>query len=174
MKMEAKCVTVGASSGFDETVVEGEVVADAVAPPGPAAPEVGVVVQNVLVDVTEHQLGIGRTEDGHGDQSDVAVLRLGFLHRPVEGPRVELAPAHGSGSHGRVASHHRGGRVEAAGVGQEERAQIVRHPAEMERQRRGRRQRSRPRSPRSSARRGVRKESRRMSVAETFRHRVVV
>ena len=110
--------------------------ADAVAPSGAPAAEVGVVVEDVLVDVTEHQLGIRRTEDGHGDQSDVAVLRFGFFNGPVQGPRVEFASGDGSN---RIGARHR--RVQTGGVRQEERAEIMRHSTQMQRQGCGRRKR---------------------------------
>lgn len=52
---------------------------DRVPPARAARAEVCIVVQNVLVDVGEDQLPIGRAEDGHGDKAYVAVLRLGLL-----------------------------------------------------------------------------------------------
>ena len=41
--------------------------------------EVEVVVQDVLVDVCQHQLLLGAAQDRHADQADVGVLRLGLL-----------------------------------------------------------------------------------------------
>ena len=58
-------LAVGAASGFDETIVQTQIVPDAVAPAGPARPEISVIVQYVLIDVAEHQFLVSRTEDGH-------------------------------------------------------------------------------------------------------------
>ena len=72
-------LAVGAAAGLDEAVVQGEVVADAVPPAGASAPEVGIVVQNPLVDLAQDELLVVSAEDGHGDQTDVAMTRLRFL-----------------------------------------------------------------------------------------------
>lgn len=86
--MDGPVVTlaVSAAARLDEAVVEGQVVPDRVSPAGSAGPKVGVVVQDVLVDVRKHQFALGRAENGHGDEADVAVLGLGLLglERPGE------------------------------------------------------------------------------------------
>ena len=84
---------------LQEEVVEGEVVADRVPPALAAVPEVGEVVQHVLVDVRQHQLLLGVAEDGHGDQPDVGVLRLGLVR---EGDPEESGVELGHGEHGEV------------------------------------------------------------------------
>lgn len=67
-----------------------EIVPDGVPPPGAPVPEVGEVVEDVLVDVGKHQLLVGHAQDGHGDQADVRVLRLRLVGQ-AEQARVELA-----------------------------------------------------------------------------------
>lgn len=71
--------SISTSSRLDETVIERQIVPDGVAPPWTSRPEVGIVFEDVLVDVREDEFLFGRREDGHGDESDVAVLGLGFL-----------------------------------------------------------------------------------------------
>lgn len=84
-------LAVGRPTGLDETVVERQVVPDRVAPSRAPGPEVRVVVQYVLVDVGQHELALGRSEYGHGDESDVAVLRLGLVGRLQSGGRASAA-----------------------------------------------------------------------------------
>jgi len=81
-------LAVGRPPGLDETVVERQVVPDRVAPSRAPGPEVRVVVQYVLVDVGQDELALGRSEYGHGDESDVAVLRLGLVGRLQSGARA--------------------------------------------------------------------------------------
>lgn len=50
-----------------------------VPPTGSAGSEVWVVIEDVLVDVGENEFTVGRTEDGHRDETDVAMLRFRFL-----------------------------------------------------------------------------------------------
>ena len=82
-------LAVSTAAGLDEAVVERQVVADAVAPAGTTGTEICIIVQYILINITQHQFLVGRTEDGHGDEADVAVLRLGLLLGPVE-TRIEL------------------------------------------------------------------------------------
>jgi len=84
-------LAVGRPTGLDETVVERQVVPDRVAPSRAPGPEVRVIVQYVLVDVGQHELALGRSEYGHGDESDVAVLRLGLVGRLQSGARAPAA-----------------------------------------------------------------------------------
>ena len=56
---------VGRPPGLDEAVVEAEIVPDGVAPSRAPVPEVGVVVQDVLVDVCQHQLHLLAAKNGH-------------------------------------------------------------------------------------------------------------
>ena len=72
-------LAVGAAARLHEAVVEGEVVADAVAPAGTAAPEVRIVVQYPLIDVAEYELALLGAEDRHGDDADVTVVRFRFV-----------------------------------------------------------------------------------------------
>ncbi len=64
---------------LDKAVVEGEVVADGVPPARAAGPEVVVVIQNPLVDVAEHEFLVAGTQDRHGNEADVRVVRFGLL-----------------------------------------------------------------------------------------------
>ena len=70
---------VGRPARLDEAVVQGEVVPDGVSPSRSPVAEVKVVVQDVLVDVCQHQLLLGAAQDRHADQADVGVLWLGLL-----------------------------------------------------------------------------------------------
>ena len=70
---------IGCPARFDEAVIQGEVVSDGVSPSRSPVAEVKVVVQDVLVDVCQHQLLLGAAQDRHADQADVGVLRLGLL-----------------------------------------------------------------------------------------------
>ena len=62
--------TVGATV-FDEALVEGEVVSDAVLPSLVLFAVEGEVIHDVLVDVTEHHLLVRVTEDRHRYESNV-------------------------------------------------------------------------------------------------------
>ena len=79
MNCPVVALAIGCPAGLDEAVVEGEVVADGVPPAWSAVSEVEVVVQDVLVDVCQHQLLLGAAQDRHADQADVGVLWLGLL-----------------------------------------------------------------------------------------------
>ena len=72
--------------------------------------EVKVVVQDVLVDVCQHQLLLGAAQDRHADQADVGVLRLGLLR---EGHPEQAGVQLGHGEEGKV-----GGGAEAGREGQ--------------------------------------------------------
>ena len=67
------------ATGFDEAIVEREVVPNRVAPAGTTSTKVSVVIQYPLVDVGQDELLLRRTENGHGDQTDVRVRWFGFL-----------------------------------------------------------------------------------------------
>ena len=94
-------LAVGAAARLHEAVVEGEVVADAVAPAGTAAPEVRIVVQYPLIDVAEYQLALLGAEDRHGDDADVTVVRFrfvvgsdGLLVRSSRGEQIAVSYRH--------------------------------------------------------------------------------
>ena len=72
-------LAVGSALELLEALVEGEVVANAVAPALTSRVEVRVVVEDPLVDVAQHQLLLLRAQDSHGDESDVAVTGLRFF-----------------------------------------------------------------------------------------------
>ena len=92
-------LAVGSSARLQEEVIEGQVVSDGVPPALASVSEVGEVVQNILVDVGQHQLLVGAAEDGHGDQSNVGMLGLGLVReRDSEQPGVQL----GHGEHCQV------------------------------------------------------------------------
>ena len=63
--------TVTGASTLDEAGVGGEVVADAVLPRALGRVVVGVVVQDVLVDVSQHEASLLGSRDGLGDHGDV-------------------------------------------------------------------------------------------------------
>ena len=68
--------SVCAASTFEKAFIQGEVVSDAVFPSRSPSPEVGIVVEDPLVDVSENQfLSLG-AEDGHSNERDVAVTGL--------------------------------------------------------------------------------------------------
>ena len=101
---------VGRPARLDEAVVQGEVVPDGVPPAGSPVAEVKVVVEDVLVDVRQHQLLVRAAQDGHADQPDVGVLRLGLLR---EGHPEQAGVQLGHGEEGEV-----GGGAEAGREGQ--------------------------------------------------------
>jgi len=75
---------VSGSAGFNKAIVEREIVPDGVSPAGSAVSKVREVVQYVLVDVSQHQLVLLGAEDGHGDETDVRVLRLRLVRNSEE------------------------------------------------------------------------------------------
>ena len=78
--------------------------------------EVEVVVQDVLVDVRQHQLLLRAAQDGHADQPDVGVLRLGLLR---EGHPEQAGVQLGHGEEGQVGGGAEPGR-EGEGQGESE------------------------------------------------------
>jgi hypothetical protein len=70
---------------LDEAVIEREVVSDGIPPSWTPGPEVGVVVENVLVNVTEDELLVGGAEYSHGNETNVAMLGLGLVGRTAHG-----------------------------------------------------------------------------------------
>ena len=101
---------VGRPARLDEAVVQGEIVPDRVSPSGSPVAEVKVVVQDVLVDVCQHQLLLNTAQDSHAYQPDVGVLRLGLLR---EGHPEQAGVQLGHGEEGQV-----GGGAEAGREGQ--------------------------------------------------------
>lgn len=78
---------IGRSARLDEAIVEREIMANRVAPARTSTPKVRIIVEDVLVDVGEHELLVGHAENGHGYEADVAVLGLwlfGLEHSIVE------------------------------------------------------------------------------------------
>lgn len=60
---------------------------DRVTPARSATPEVRVVIEDVLINVGQDELLVGIAIDGHGNQTNVAMLWLGFFgleHSVVE------------------------------------------------------------------------------------------
>lgn len=57
----------------------------AVPPSGTSAPEIRVVVEYPLIDVAENQLTFLGAEYCHGNDADVAVVRLGFVVQACRG-----------------------------------------------------------------------------------------
>ena len=92
-------LAIGSSPRLQEEIIERQVVSDAVPPALAAVSEVREVVQHVLVDVSQHQLLLRAAEDGHGDESNVGVLRLGFVR---EGDPEESGVKLGHGEHCQV------------------------------------------------------------------------
>ena len=72
-------LAVSTSSCFDKTIVQTQVVPDAVSPTWSSAPEVRVGVENPLIDVAEYQLTLLGAEDRHCYDTDVAVVWFWFL-----------------------------------------------------------------------------------------------
>ena len=60
---------------------------DRVPPARSSGPEVVVVVQDPLVDITQHQLLVLGAENGHSDQPDVRVVRFRLLVHETS-PRI--------------------------------------------------------------------------------------
>ena len=67
------------ASHLDETVVEAEVVPDAVLPGGEPGPVVGEPASDELTDAVEGESLVRGLDDGHGDHRDVGVWRLHVL-----------------------------------------------------------------------------------------------
>jgi len=147
-------LAVGAPAGLDEAVVEREVMANGIAPAGPAGPEVGIVLEDVLIDVGEHELLLGRGEYRHGDQADVAVLGFRFLGYPLV---MRVQQRHGQGEPTGVTGRGRGCRV------QRQRCRESRAHAQMGRRR-----------PRWRMRDAGVLRVQLLRQSQTFRHRVVV
>ena len=99
--------SIGSPARLDEAVVQREVVPYGVPPAGSPVPEVKVVVQDVLVDVRQHQLLLRAAQDGHADQPDVGVLRLGLLW---EGHPEQAGVQLGHGEEGQVGGGAEPGR----------------------------------------------------------------
>lgn len=76
-------LAVSAPTGLDEAVVQREIVSDGIAPAGPAGAEVRIMLEDVLVDVGQHELLLRRRQDRHGDQADVTVLGFRLLGYPL-------------------------------------------------------------------------------------------
>ena len=70
---------ISTSSGFDETIIERQVVSDAVSPTRSTISKVSVIVEDVLVDVRKNHFLIGHAEDCHSNQADVTMLGLRFV-----------------------------------------------------------------------------------------------
>ena len=90
---------VGGSSCLHKAVVDGQVVPDGVSPTMTSVAEIGKVIQDVLVDVSQDELLLGRTQDSHRDEANVGMLRLrlfGEIHS--EESRIQL----GERKHGQV------------------------------------------------------------------------
>ena len=98
---------VGRPARLDEAVVQGEVVPYGVPPARSPVAEVKVVVQDVLVDVRQHQLLLWAAQDGHADQPDVGVLGLGLLW---EGHPEQAGVQLGHGEEGEVGGGAETGR----------------------------------------------------------------
>ena len=82
---------IGSSSSFDEEVTDREIVSDGVPPSLTTVAEVGEVLKDILVDVSQNQLLIGAAEDCHADQPNVRVLRFWLLGEwNTEKPRIKL------------------------------------------------------------------------------------
>lgn len=99
-------LAVGTPAGLDEAVVQREIMPDGIAPAGPAGAEVGVVLEDVLVDVGQNELLLRRRQDRHGDQADVAVLGFRLLGYPLV---MRMQQRHGQRQSAGVAGR-RGGR----------------------------------------------------------------
>ena len=67
------------TSHLDETVVEAEVVPDAVLPGGEPGPVVGEPASDELTDAVEGESLVWGLDDGHGDHCNVGVRRLDVL-----------------------------------------------------------------------------------------------
>lgn len=76
--------TVGGATGFNEAVVEREIVADAVPPPGTTRPEVGIVVQNVLVDIAQDQFLVRRAQNSLLIENEKIRFKMSNSLRPVK------------------------------------------------------------------------------------------
>ena len=102
------------SRDLDEAVVEGERVADGVLPALLVLAVEGEEVHDELVDLAERAHLVGRLLDGHGDEGDVGVGRLGVR----VGAAVRLVVAHAVHGHhvhlGAADAVHAGRRRHAA------------------------------------------------------------
>ena len=63
--------TIGTATGFDETIVEGKIMSNAVSPTSSLVSKVGKMAQNVIVDVAKDQLLFRRAKDCFCDESNV-------------------------------------------------------------------------------------------------------
>ena len=86
--------SISSSSGFQEEVIEREIVPDGVSPSLPSVAEIRKIVKDILVDVSQHQLLLGAAEDGHGDQADIGVLGFG-LFREGDAKQARIQLCHG-------------------------------------------------------------------------------
>lgn len=72
---------------LNKAIIKRQIVSDRVAPARSAAPEVRVVIEDVLINVGQDELLVGVAVNGHRNQADIAVLWLGFFgleHSVVE------------------------------------------------------------------------------------------
>ena len=70
---------ISSPSGFQKEIIERKIVPDGVPPALPSMSEIREIVENILVDISQHQLLVRAAEDGHGNQANVGVLRLWLL-----------------------------------------------------------------------------------------------
>lgn len=84
-------LAVGAPASLYKAVIQRQVVPDRVPPAWASGSKVGVVVQYVLVDVGQHKFAVGRAQYSHGDQPDIAVLRLWLVDAALAAAGADYA-----------------------------------------------------------------------------------